>query len=75
MTSIPTVKLGDTENAENFRSRSSCIDEVNRIRWIEKSEKLTKSINARLLKNMNCKKNFHIEMFDVDRTDNALKSQ
>ena len=46
-------KFADTQNVETFRSRIFRTNEVNRIRLIEKNEELTKSIIARLLKNIN----------------------
>ena len=75
MKRISTDELADTQNAEDFRSRLLLTSEANRSRLIEKSEKLTKSVIARLLKNINCKEILDTKVFDAEQIIDVAKSQ
>ena len=75
MKQIFTDKFANTQNVEDFRSRILPTDKIHRSRLIKESEKLTKFIIARLLKNINYKKNLDMKMFNADRIVNNAKSK
>ena len=75
MTRIFTNEFSDTQNVEDFRLRIFRTNEVNRIRLIEESKKLTKSITARLSKNIDCKEIFNTKMFNAKQINNVANLQ